>query len=244
MYAVNKAGLTPYDVSCRSEQMADHLLAIYDTKLTQDHGRLALHELLKVAEYSFVRKRGYQFHPPLHPLRIILPLGKLTLTQLRTLLRTLEPELIRTRDDTGKLPIHIACQTNAPVEVLALILELDPTTLHIADYTGALPIHLLCGTLSATEYASVRYLVEQGGVGTLAARNRRGLLPLHVLCRSTNPPLRAVQYLIQSFPGSVAVQTNAGQYPFMMAAAENPASASLSVIYELFRANPGLLVPR
>jgi hypothetical protein len=48
--------------------------------------------------------------------------------------------------------------------------------------------------------------------------------------------------LIQSFPGSVAAPTNAGHFPFMVAACET-SSASLSVVYELVRANPALVVP-
>ena len=107
-----------------------------------------------------------------------------------------------------------------------------------ADITGALSIHSLCGSSKPAEYASVRYLVEQGGVGTLAARNRDAALPLHVLCRSINPSWRTVRHLIQSFPRSVAAQTNSGQHPFMVAAACESSAASLSVIYELFRANP------
>ena len=93
------------------------------------------------------------------------------------------------------------------------------------------------------DFTSVRYLVEQGEVGTLAARNRQGHLPLHSLCASTNPPWRTVQYLIQSYPMAVSMQTNAGEYPFMMAAGE-PSPASLSVVFELVRANPDLVVPR
>ena len=91
--------------------------------------------------------------------------------------------------------------------------------------------------------ASLLYLVEQGGIGTLTARNRQGALPLHILCGSTNPSLRTVQYLIQSFPGSVSASTPAGQYPFMLAAGET-SSSSLSVVYELIRVNPDLAVPR
>ena len=45
-------------------------------------------------------------------------------------------------------------------------------------------MHLLFSSSWPAEYASVQYLVEQGGVGTLAARNRDGALPLHVLCES------------------------------------------------------------
>jgi hypothetical protein len=137
------------------------------------------------------------------------------------------------------LPMHIACQANAPVEFLSMLVEMDPATLQIADRTGSLPIHLLCcrGT-AATEYASVQYLVEQGGVGTLAARNHNGALPLHSLVASTNP----VQYFIRSFRGVVTAQTKEGFYPFMVAACE-ASTASLSVIYESVRANPNLIIP-
>lgn len=91
--------------------------------------------------------------------------------------------------------------------------------------------------------ASVRYLIEQGGVGTLAARNRDGALPLHVLCGSNRPTLRTVQYLMHGFPGAVTARMNDGHYPFMVAACKEN-SASLSVVYELATANPtGLIVP-
>ena len=64
-----------------------------------------------------------------------------------------------------------------------------------------------------------------------------------VNCVHSEGPLRTVKYLIQSFPGSVLAQTNTGRYPFMIAADEN-STASLSVIYELVRADPGVVVPR
>ena len=81
------------------------------------------------------------------------------------------------------------------------------------------------------DYGSVRCLVEQGGVGTRAARNHQGALPLHNLCGSNYPALRTVQYLIHSFPRAVTVPTYAGEYPFMVVAGE-ASGASLSVVYE------------
>ena len=151
-------------------------------------GRLALHAVLGAAEYSFAI--DVEFHPTLNPLRIRLPLGNVTLKHVHMLFHSFAAEFI--------LPIHIACQNNAPVEV------------QLADYSGALLIHLLHHGANFAEYASVRYLVEQGGVGTLAARNRDGALPLHVLCGSTSPSLRTVQYLIQSCSGSLAARTKNG----------------------------------
>ena len=164
------------------------LIECYGNKLTQQHDRLAQHAVIAAAEYSFIAEWGFEL--PLNPLQIHLPLGKLTLQHFHHLLSTLDPELIHNRDESGKLPIHIACQSKAPVEVLALIVEHDAATLHMADFTGALPLHECC--CGFVDDSSVRFLVEHGGVGTLAVSNQEGFLPLHVLCGSINPSLRTV----------------------------------------------------
>ena len=240
MFAVEKYGFTPFgSISRQTDNPAgNQFLIIYSNKMTQDHGPLALHAIIEAAEYAFFEDA--EFHPPLTPiLQIRLPLGKLTLNHFRFLLSTFDTNLIRSQDDSGKLPIHLACRTKAPVEVLSMHVEIDPATLHIADHAGALPLHECC--CGAVDDLSVRFLVEQGGVGTLAARTREGALPLHVLCESTNPSWHTVQYMVQFFPGSVAARTNAGLYPFVIAACES-STASLSVVYELVRAFPGLII--
>ena len=196
MLAVDKDGLLPFDRAAicddeRDQNICDCLLQLYGNKATQYHGRLALHVILRSAEYSFSEERG--FHPPLLSLRIRLPLGKyfVKLSKARTYLRFSDAALIRNQDDSGKLPIHIACEAKAPVELLVLLVEMDPATLQIAEHTGSLPLHVCC--CGAVDDSSVCLLVEQGGVGTLAARNHKGALPLHNLVASTNPPVGCVQ---------------------------------------------------
>ena len=241
MFAVDNNGNTPFDVA--PTRIKPFLIEVYGSKMTREHGRLALHAVLAAAEYSLAEIDW--FHPPLNALRVILPLGKPTLEYFLTLLHHFGTDLIANRDDSGKLPIHIACRDNAPVEVLTLLVEMDRATLQIADHhTGSLPIHLLCcnGTMPTEKYANVRHFVEQGGDGTPTARNHKGALPLHNLVASNNPALRTVQYLIQSFPGAVTARTDEDLYPFMVAACET-SSASLSVVYELIRANPNLILP-
>jgi ankyrin repeat protein len=256
MLAKDCRGNTPFDHIAGDyhyKYVVDCMLHVYGNKLAQYHGSLALHVILRSAEYSFVAAlNDYDnhdddyWHPPMiESVRILLPLGKkpVTLSQFRILLRSIDVELIRKRDNSGKLPIHIACEAQAPVQVLFILVEMDPATLRIADHTGSLPIHMLCcsGT-TPTDYVSLRYLVDQGGVGTLTARNRMGALPLHNLVASVNPTLRTVQDWIQSFLAAVTARMNDGRYPFMVAACET-SSASLSVIYELVRANPNLIIP-
>ena len=257
IFAVSNIEKTPFDVAIDSgygvvdgflilqygRDVGDFLLEQYGNKLTQDFGRRAIHAILGAAKYSYSFDEDDEFHPPLNPLRIRLPLGELTLDHFDMLLHSLDTDLIRNRDDSGMLPIHVACRANAPVEVLFVLVEMDPATLQIADHKGALPIHSLCSSSVPAEYGSVRYLVDQGGVGTLTARNREGALPLHVLCGSPSPLIRTVQYLVQSFPESVAARANNSQYPFMVAACDS-STASLSVVYELVRTNPNVVVLR
>jgi hypothetical protein len=117
MFAVGSDGKTPFDLACDFEKtgVVSFLIETYGRRLTQNHGPLALHAILGAADYSFAEAQ--RFHPPLNPIEIILPLGRLTFKHFDTLLQHFDTELIRNRDDSGKLPIHTACRNNAPVEV-------------------------------------------------------------------------------------------------------------------------------
>ena len=102
MFAVDNKGITPFD-----EAPENALLEMYGVKLAKDHGRLALHAILDTAEYSFTD--GYVFRSPMNPIRMILPQGKISLEHFRTLPQHVGLNVIRSRDDSGKLPIHVAC---------------------------------------------------------------------------------------------------------------------------------------
>ena len=175
MFAVDNHGRTPSNAGTvmvhSTRFVLNPLLEIYGNKLRQEDGPL-FHSILLSAEYAYVE--GLGFHPPLslNNLQIHIPLGKLLFQHFRILLQYLGTDLIRNRDASGKLPIHFACASKAPVKVLALLLEHDAATLLIADYSGALPLHE-CSHERA-EYERVRFLVEQGGVGSLAARDHQG----------------------------------------------------------------------
>ena len=245
--SVDHIGLTPFDLAFydSQEEAADLLVEMYSSRLSQhEEGRLALHALLLIAEYSF--EDCDDDNDELH---VKIELGTLEWKHWRTLLLSVDEELLRQRDDSGKLPIHIACQAKAPVEVLTALVERDPATLHVADRAGCLALHECCCRFRDTKEwtSALRFFVDRGGVGTLAARNRDGALPLHVLCgastTTSSQPLPLVQSLIQGFPGALSTRTNAGLYPFMIAAS-NSSLSSLCVLYEVVRANPVLVVPR
>ena len=131
-----------------------------------------------------------------------------------------------------------------------MLVERAPATLHMVDHAGDLPLHKYCRCCcDTTDLASVlRFPVDRGGVGTLAGRNQEGALPLHVLlCGASTTtaslPLQVIRFLILGFPGALSVPTNAGLYPFMIAAS-NSSFELMSVVYEMIRANPSLAMPR
>ena len=83
---------------------------------------------------------------------------------------SVDVQLLRIRDDSGKLPIHVACQTSTPLDCLAALVNRDAATLQMTDHAGALPLHEYCSRCDMTRDwgSALRLLVERGGIGTLA----------------------------------------------------------------------------
>ena len=141
---LNEYGRTPFDLTCSKNDRdvaTDLLIQMYSDRLSKENeGRLALHTLLRTAEYSVADFVKYgEVHPPMHPLRVKIQLGTLTWKHWRTLILSIDKKMLRRRDANGRLPIHIACQSNAPVEFLATLVERDPDTLCMADHAGKRP---------------------------------------------------------------------------------------------------------
>ncbi len=51
------------------------------------------------------------------------------------------PAYMRQKDSNGCLPIHLACKTGAPDEVVKNFLMIYPWAVHVQDEYGLLPIH-------------------------------------------------------------------------------------------------------
>ena len=136
MFVVDEQGRTLFDLAMRHFDLATRyrssgracqlLIECYTSKLTQEHGRLTLHVILGATEYSLAIDD--EVEPPENPLKIQLPLGKLTFQHFRTLLSTLDTELIRNRDASRKLPIHMACQNMARWKFWLCFWSMEPHT--------------------------------------------------------------------------------------------------------------------
>jgi len=145
------------------------------------------------------------------------------------------PDAIHHLDENQSLPLHVACHTQCPVEVIQLLAPYG-IVLHSANATGSIPIHAACGAGASLETAKL--LVECGGWDTLRTWDHDGNLPLHLLCK-TKPLVDVIQYLVKEYPGSVSVLTNDGKWPAQLAAKY---FASKDMISELLKALPSALL--
>ena len=151
-------------------------------------------------------------------------------------------ECIRERDHNGNLPLHVACgnagRKPALFPVIQYLVQQDSATLHISNNEGALPIHLACQ--SGASLRTIKYLVEEnGGVGTLCARDSNGTLPLHGLCGSTESTLEMIEYLTKAFPAALSTQNGNGALP-LHALCETP-HPLLKAVECLIKPYPGAL---
>ena len=126
MFARNYDGRTPFDQA--KPCIREYLLARYKTAVFEREGDLSLHSILRGAIYSF-SDVGL---PPHLPLQVTLPLGTLTLEEMRTLVRSFDGNLIRSEDDNGELPLHTAWRLRAPVEIVTILVEQEGLALRNA----------------------------------------------------------------------------------------------------------------
>lgn len=217
---------TPYDCARKHDRggIMHYLKQQYLDSITQVEGHLGLLSVLREAKYS--------------TMEVSTRLGLVAIENFVNMLATIvsgDPDAIRKQDQDHALPLHIACRARAHFEVVKFLIAPDPVTLHISDDTGSLPIHAACAAGSSLE--TIQHFVAVGGVGTLRARDHECALPLHCLCKA-KPSVDTVKLLLRKYPRSVLSRTLSGDLPVVLAVKHR---ASVDVMFELFKANPGAL---
>lgn len=99
----------------------------------------------------------------------------------------LQLAVLMTFDDSKRLPIHLACDKNAPFSTLQRLLEADvyKQSIVVPDKWGDLPIHTAC---SRHQTAIVKLLVDSDiSNKTLFTKAVNGSLPIHVAVRHQAP---------------------------------------------------------
>ena len=230
-------GKTPLDEAKSQGQtpIVDFLLYRYESTVVEQQGRCFLHSVLRGAKYS-TNANGTG------GIKVLLPIGTLDLEQMLNLLASLihrSPALLQTFDDeNGDTPLHIACETRAPVEVVRPLVEIGGAgTLQQRDANDALPIHAACRAGASIEV--ILFCINNGGVETFLTLDGNGSLPLHLFCGS-GPSVQAVRSLERLYPGFQSIRTINGDWPVLTAACDG-SSSSLDVIYHLLRSKPDVV---
>ena len=112
------------------------------------------------------------------------------------------PEAAGVEDNLGRLPLHVACDRDAPwMDVLEALVEAKPESLNSRDGGGRLPLHVVLDR-QVPDINAVRFIVRSNP-GAVSARRGVGRLPLHYACFSDNPDLEVIQCLLDSYPDGV-----------------------------------------
>ena len=112
----------------------------------------------------------------------------------------LQRAVLLTYDDSMRLPIHLACDKNAPFSILQRLLEadVDKTSIKVPDKWGDLPLHTAC---SRHQTEVVKLLLDSDvSKKTLHTKSDNGSLPIHAAVRYRSPPA-VIMLLLESSEG-------------------------------------------
>jgi len=129
------------------------------------------------------------------------------------------------------LPLHQACESKAPSEVVKSLIAAYPQGVSMKDSGGDLPLHLACRAKSSKAVISALLYKDPDGA---KARDDEGRLPLHLACRQ-GCGIEIIDDLIIAYHNGALVQDSYHLLPLHWACAQN---APVSVVESLLRAYP------
>jgi ankyrin repeat protein len=108
------------------------------------------------------------------------------------------PEMSRTRDNYGKIPLHYACskpKEEILIDAVVLLVEADPTSFFIADDLGEIPFKLWKEAASQVD--------------------DKGMLLLHYKAAHSNGfPEKSLHFLMEANPDGITIPDNDNLLPF------------------------------
>ena len=112
------------------------------------------------------------------------------------------------------LPLHLACELNAPFELIATLLDVYPEAALMREYgQGSTPLHLAC----TSPVLEARDVLEIENRSKLKAQTR------------------TLQLLLSYYPKSIEVVNNLGQLPIHLACAGNLDQEVINVLLDAWR---------
>ena len=140
------------------------------------------------------------------PLHRALRRGNVALGSIKLLVKG-NPLAIRTSDNLGALPLHVACYHHESSKVVDYLIGLDPNTLTAVDRVGNTPLHVAC---LGANYDIIALLLEKHDALSVSKRNVHNKLPIDLLFesesvsdREDNDYIGSIFQLIRAHPESV-----------------------------------------
>lgn len=113
----------------------------------------------------------------------------------------------------GRLPLHVACRSQASIGVVEALIAYFPDALVTADKLKRVPLHY---AISNNCDSGVIELLVNYNEDCVKKLDHRGWLPLHVASGSTASP-ETLKLLLEKHPQSIHAKTNRGSTAFVIA---------------------------
>eukprot|EP00984_Skeletonema_dohrnii_P023291 scaffold12357_cov91-Skeletonema_dohrnii-CCMP3373.AAC.10 len=156
--------------------------------------------------------------------------------QLRYTAQASNPQLVRTQDGNGRLPLHHALLEVAPLGTIKLLVQADPATLQIPDSDGSLPLHIAASKYECPDV--IKYLLDLN-IDSLLVADNRGNTPLHCACVEGRYDM--IEMLLTWYPNAAVCERNLdGDLPIqLLLDCDDQESADYaSCIFLLLKASP------
>lgn len=129
------------------------------------------------------------------------------------------------------LPIHEACEKNAPPEVIKALIKAFPESLLLRNSDGSLPLHIACKQKSSKATIAALLSSEPSAA---KVKDDDGKYPLHLACQSQVAHQIVESLIVCHYRGPFSVD-RFDMLPLHWACRQN---ASFTIIERLLRANP------
>jgi len=119
------------------------------------------------------------------------------------LLAKAKPPALQIPDNSGMLPLHVACEHEDSARVVQFLLCLDASTLHSVDKEGNTALHCAC---RSAKYDTISLLLGTFDAASVSKKNAREKLPIELLWesdaadRGSNEYTESIFCLLRAYP--------------------------------------------
>lgn len=114
----------------------------------------------------------------------------------------------------GMIPLHMACDAGAPVEVIKMLLHAHPQAAHTkCGEQNRLPIHYHLASKAVNPSETIVTLLIDSFPESTRAGDAYNQLPIHLACQATQVSGNILVLLLSSFPEGACARDIHGNYP-------------------------------